>query len=376
MRFIKPDFNNNIVNISATLAEFLGCPNDKPILPKLKEELQKNYKNVVFIIFDGMGMNPINLNLSEKTFIRRNIKNVLTSVFPSTTTNATTTLLTNKYPMEHGWFGWSLHFEELERAVDLYLSTDSYTQETISPDFLQKRLPIKPYYSNANTEYQISKVVPNYWHDGNDQNRYVCEEIDDFFSNIKRICKQEGKQFIYTYCPEPDSTMHNFGVSSTETKSIINELNDKLELIYSECEDTLFIITADHGQIDIDGHIDLYQDKEIISMLEWPQFLEARATAFKVKPEYKQKFEVLFAKKYGNDFDLLHTKDLIANDYFGDAIHNDNAKLLGDYISIGKTNKVMKLTEHYPDFMGHHTSLTLEMEVPLIYYGTNIRDKV
>ena len=115
--FILPDFSNSNLNISATLAEFLGAPNKNPTLPMLKEELAKNYKNVVFICFDGMGVHPLKQNLSNDNFLIKNIRTVLTSTFPSTTTNATNSILNNKLPMEHGWFGWSMHFADIPSST-------------------------------------------------------------------------------------------------------------------------------------------------------------------------------------------------------------------------------------------------------------------
>ena len=88
--FIIPNWTNSNLNISATLAEFLGAPNKNATLPILKRELDKQYKNVVFICFDGLGINPININLDKNDFLRKNIKQTLVSTFPSTTTNATT----------------------------------------------------------------------------------------------------------------------------------------------------------------------------------------------------------------------------------------------------------------------------------------------
>ena len=366
--FIKPDFNNNIVNITATIAEFLNCPNDKPVLPELADELKKGYKNIVFLILDGLGVNPVNKNLTDSSFLKRNIKKVVTSVFPSTTTNATTSYLTNKYPMEHGWFGWSLYFEELKRAVDIFLETDSFTREPIEKGYVKKVLPIEPFYKKANSDYTTSVVVPEFWN--NDyENRYVWKSSDEMFGHIEGLCQKAGKQFIYVYCDEPDHTMHVYGVTSPEAKKVINNLNDGLENLYSKLTDTLFIVTADHGQIDIDGYIDIYKDSELISMLEWPQFLEARAAAFKVKRECLNKFIKTFNEKYGEDFELFRTEDLIKDNYFGGNLVNEHAKLLGDYIAIGKTNKVIRLTPFSHDYKGHHTSLTEEMEVPLIFIG-------
>ena len=368
MRLIKPDFKNNIINISATLAEFLGCPNDKPTLNELAKELQKGYKNVVFLILDGMGINPMRQNLTDDCFFMRNMKRTLTSVFPSTTTNATTTFLTNRYPMEHGWFGWSLYFEDLKKAVDIYLERDSFTGEAIEKGYVKKALPKEPYYKRANTDYTTSVVVPPFWHE-DEENRYAFQTFDEMFSHIEKLCQKEGKQFIYTYCDEPDATMHRYGVSSEEAHRVINRLNDGVEALSEKLKDTLLIITADHGQIDVDGYIEIYKDNELMSMLEWPQFLEARATAFKVKPECHEAFVEMFRQKYGKDFALFKVEDFIKDNYFGGNIVNEHAKMLGDYIAVGVTHKIMQLTPLSHDFKGHHTSLTEEMEVPLIVVG-------
>ena len=64
---------------------------------------------------------------------------------------------------------------------------------------------------------------------------------------------------------------------------------------------------------------------------------------------------------------LSWLKDLIEKNFFGPP--TDRATLLGDYIAIGKTQKIMKLHARGHNFKGHHTSLTEEMLVPLIIIG-------
>ena len=367
-QFIKPDFTKNIVNISATLAEFLGCPNDKPVLPELAEELNKGYKNVVFLIMDGMGIHPINKNLPDNSFIKRNIRRVLTSVFPSTTTNATTTFLTNKYPMEHGWFGWSLYFEEIKRAIDIFLGVDSYTREYIGKEYVKGVLPYEPFYKQANSRYKLSSVVPEFC-DYTDAERHTWSSFEEMLEQIEGICKEDGKQFIYAYCDEPDHSMHEHGVTSEFTRALMNKLNDGIEQMFNRLDDTLLIISADHGMTDVSGVVELYKDEELLSMLEWPPYLEARATAFKVKEDSKEEFARLFNERYGDDFVLFRTEDMIADNYFGVNVVNDKAKLLGDFIAVCNTHKIVQLSSYSSNFKGHHTSLAEEMEVPLIFIG-------
>lgn len=366
--FIKPDFEHNIVNISATVAEFLGCPNDKPILPILHEELRKNYKNIIFLTLDGFGIYPMEVGLSDNSFLKKNVKQILTSVFPSTTTNATTTLLTNKYPMEHGWFGWSLYFEELKRSVDIFPEIESISGEPIEAGYVRKKLPISPFYRGAKIDHEINLIVPEFWH-GDDSDRRNFKTLDEMLAFIGEACRRDGKQFIYAYYPEPDSGMHRYGVTSPEARTVMREIDRGLENLTSELTDTLFIVTADHGQIDVEETVELYKYDELTSLLAWELYLEARATAFKVKDGCREKFVALFHKKYGEDFELVAAKDLIEKNFFGPT--TDRAALLGDYIAIGKTHKIMKLHARGHDFKGHHTSLrSEEMLVPLILFGS------
>ncbi len=364
--FTKPNYSENILNITATLAEFLGCPNDKPILPTLAAELKKNYKNIVFLIFDGLGSHPIDVNLSESAFLRRNIRQTLTSTFPSTTTNATTSLLTNKYPMEHGWFGWCLYFEELHRVVNLFPETDAATGEPIEAGYVRKVLPYKPFYEEAKTDYTTSVVVPEYW-DKDDKNRYVWHSHDELFAHIQTICGNTGKQFVYAYCDEPDATMHHFGVHSEEAKAVIGGLSAKTEAMFESLRDTLLIVTADHGQVDVEGYLELYKDEELLSLLAAPPYMESRAAAFRVKADCRQQFETLFRKNYGEDYELYPSEQLVKENYFGG--NGEHAKLLGDYIAVGKTNRILLLHERAHHHKGHHASLTAEMFVPLIFIG-------
>lgn len=364
--FIKPDFNNNVLNISATLAEFLGVSNSIPTLDILKKELNKNYKNIVYICFDGLGVNPLKKNLDEDNVLMNNIKQILTSTFPSTTTNATNSLMTNTYPLTHGWLGWSLYFSKLDRCIDIFLNRDSYSKEIV--EINEEDSPIKVldyYFYHTNSDYHVNSVFPIYVKVKDIITNYPYDNtLKSLEENILSICDKKDKQFVYAYCGEPDTTMHEYGVSSKEAKDKITQVLNCVENLVNKTQDTLFIISADHGQVDIEGYVEIYKDEEIMSMLKTPPYLDARAVSFMVKEDSKNEFEKMFNEKYSEDFTLYKTKDLVEQNYFG---KGDKAYLLGDYIAIGTyTHKIMILSENSNYFKGHHTSLTEEMEVPLI----------
>ncbi len=363
-RLIKPNWKKCNLNISATLAEFLGAPNSNSTLPVLKKELAKGYKNVVFICLDGFGIDPIVKNLDKKDLLRKNIKQTLTSTFPSATTCATTSLTANLKPLEHGWLAGSVYFEDIKRSIDLYPHTDSLTGEKL--DYIYPLYDNEIcYFDNVNTDYNITPIVPACVATKSEDKKIIIKNEFDMCKTIKKVCQKGGKQFIYSYLTEPDSTMHNFGVASAEAKSKIYSINKEIEKLYNDLEDTLIIITADHGHIDVKGHIEFYKDEELNNMLECTPFLEARAPAFIVKEGREQEFENKFTKKYGNDFKLFKSQKLIDKGYFGNK--GQYGYLLGDYIAIGTyTHKQFLAHKGYQRYKGHHSSLTEEMKVPLI----------
>jgi hypothetical protein len=259
-----------------------------------------------------------------------------------------------------------MNYERLNKNIDIFLNRDSYTGEKV--EIKESPIGEKNYYfDNANSSYSINTVFPPYVYVKYPDRNHVSNNMDEFFENIKKICNKDGKQFVYAYFDDPDATMHQNGVSSVEAKEIISKLSQKTEELYSSLGDsTIIIITADHGHIDINGYVELNKDEKLMDMLTIYPYMEARAVAFKVKENKEKEFEDYFNKKYGVDFQLHKSSELIEDNYFGES--GDKSSLLGNYIAIGTdTYKQALLTPNYPKFKGHHTSLTdKEMEVPLI----------
>lgn len=357
---IKPDWNNSILNVSATLSGFLGNENDIPKIRSLQEVLDKGYRNVVYICFDGMGIYPLEQNLPEDSFLRRHIVGKITSVFPSTTTNATTTLHSATYPSQHGMFGWSLYFDSVGRCLDLYSFKDSYTGGRICSPDAEKYVSFNCFYDKGKG-YNVTTVNPPYVK--RQSGNIVYNDIDGLFVGVEQATCRAGKNFVFCYCGLPDSVMHDYGVTSAEARKIINTINNKVEQLADSLTDTVLIITPDHGQTDISGYIRLYEDKQLQDSVLTPSYLELRAAAFRVKD--KDKF-LDAVKKYEEDAMLFAVSDMVKENFFGP--YTDRLKMLGDYILVMKDNeKQFVFSPEHMLFKGHHAALTeKEMLLPLI----------
>ena len=143
--FVFPDFNHSIVNLAATLADFLGKPICHPVLPKLKAQLKPTYKNIVYMVIDAMGSQILAKNLPENALFRTHEIDTVTSVFPSTTAAATTSLTTALTPAEHGWFAWAVDFDGA--VIELFRNRNFYTHEfTTDSEFARHHLPVTNFF--------------------------------------------------------------------------------------------------------------------------------------------------------------------------------------------------------------------------------------
>lgn len=260
--------------------------------------------------------------------------------------------------------GWNLHFEEVHKNIDLYSHKDSQTGEHVDYVYPMGE-NLDYYFDNACTDYEINTAFMPYVSVKYPNRNYKINNEVELCDALRKIIAKPNKQFVYAYIDDPDSVMHFHGVSSQNAKEKIERINAEIEKLYNECEDTLFIITADHGQVDINGYVEFYKDLELNAMLECEPYLDARVPAFKVKAGMKSDFEKRFAEKYGEDFKLFRTQELLDKGYFGS--RGEFGYLLGDYIAVGTfTNKQFLWNENKTRYLGHHTSLTDEMFVPLI----------
>lgn len=357
---IYPDYKNSIKNISATFSKYLG-KEDGSTIKILEDELKKNYKNVFFIVFDGMGVDVLN-KVAKNTIMQNNIKTKVTSVFPSTTTNATTTMLTNRLVDVHKYLAWSMYFKKLNRCVDIYMAKDSYTGEEVD-NYLETKA--EPYFFTFKPNRKICSVFPSFYHNVPESN-IIANTIEELGEGIIAHSKTPEEKFVYCYSTEPDSTMHENGVTSEETKEVISRIDKMLKFVTENVTDTLLVLTADHGHIDVSETINIYEDRPLMECLARPLSMEPRAISFKLIKGKEEQF-LKEMDKYSKDFTLLKADELINKGVFGN-VDDELKDYLGDYIAIGtETNKIARFHKDKMIFKGHHTGMTeAEMYVPLI----------
>ena len=374
---VLPNYEHSVLNLITSILKYYNVPTEHTSLENLDKQLQKKYKNVVFLILDGMGEHILN-NVSSNGFFNSKKIDCITSVYPSTTTAALTTYYSGKPPYETGWIAWSQYFKEYGRAIDLLSHKESYKGEGLEKakiDVFKTVVNYKPIFEQieeASPEIKAYEITPSY-SDKRSKRSIRADSIEEIIANIKMLCNNSEEKFILAYCDKPDSLLHKYGTTSEEIKQFIQETENKIEQLSRELsEDTILIISADHGHKDIEKAYTLLDYPEIQECLIMPPSLESRVVAFWVKEDMKAEFEKRFNAIFKEEFWLMKTEEFLEKHFLGyGKKHPKVDDFIGNYIALSTSSSIIRLetflADGKPVKKSTHCGLTKEeMEVPLI----------
>ncbi|MBQ4030855.1 MAG: alkaline phosphatase family protein [Bacilli bacterium] len=363
-KFILPNYEDSIVNLACSIRKYFEIDYKHKTLKDIDDLLKnKQPKNVVVILYDGMGYNLVKRNIPG-SFLDKHMTRSFSSVAPATTTASTTSIITGKYPKEHGWLGWDLYFEPLDKIVTMFTNCYKDTETKVA----DHSVAWKYYYTKTIME-EINEA-------GKYSARYISpygdikyDKLNEMLDLIYKECQSDGRKYIYAYHPEPDSSMHELGTDHKNVLKLFKEINDKTEEMCNKLgDDTVVIIVADHGHLNSEGILlDDYPDFK--DTLDGDIWIEGRLCSFRVKDE--NNFKKLFKKYFSKDFELYTKKEIIDMKLFGigNNEHELFRKSLGDYFALAKENKYFRYCEESVDLKSMHAGFTEdEMLIPLIVY--------
>jgi len=199
---------------------------------------------------------------------------------------------------------------------------------------------------------------------------YFANTMEEICEHITNLCSEEGDKIIYAYHFQPDHDMHDFGVSNDHIKQMMSDFNNQLEILCDSLSDTLFILTADHGMIDVIMH-NVEDYPQINNMLKRHICIEPRCCSFYIKDEYMIDFSKEFINIFGDKFKLFTHEEFLACEFFGiGKPHQKVDDFVGDFVAVAISDVALWYRDcngDYNNFKGAHAGLTKEeMIVPLI----------
>ena len=315
-------------------------------------------------------------NISPNGYFMRNKVDKITSTCPSTTTAALTTYYSGKPPIETGWIAMSQYFKEYGRALEMLRKIDSYTGEEIKNTKIDvfdlvKYETIYEQIEKASPGVRAYEINPTYC-EARSKRNINADNINYLCDSIKSICSNKERNFILAYSDKPDTLLHKYGCKSEEVKQFVLDAENQIEKMRKDLEDTLVIVSADHGHKDIEKVYDILELDEIQDCIIMPASLESRAVTFWVKEDKRDKFENFFNTQLKEEFMLFKKEEFLEKNLLG--FGNKHPKIddfLGNYIAIAIGSAIIKLgtniSKEKKNKIATHCGFTPdEMEVPLI----------
>lgn len=380
--FIIPNYNNpNIVDLMKTIYSRYGIKIKTNKNMKLFKTMIPNNNHIIFILSDGTGSNLIN-KLNDDSILKRNKKDDIITVFPSTTACALTSLVTAEFPEVHGIWGWFNY----NRTLNIEYCPLLFCDRSEELNLLDYGIDSKQIFLHCSLlndlKTKVNVLFPRCINDSiysdfviNKENRYPYDNFDDIVNFMKTNFQNESESYTYLYLPDIDSLEHENGIDSIIVKNKLEEIETLIKKI-CEIKDLTIIFTADHGQTNITKDIIIDFEKYDNMFYAYPSIDYGTASYF-IKKDQKDAFEKMFKEKYENDMFLFKTKDLIKFNFFGTGNFSREAKdNLGEYISICKKGNCLinnpNIEKYHHKIKGNHSGLSYdEMVIPLIIIDTN-----
>jgi hypothetical protein len=249
---------------------------DGPALPGLPERADR----VVLVLLDAFGMAFLERYGDRHPFLRRLLGDgslcELRSQFPSQTTAHITTMHTGLPVQRHGLYEWNVYEPALGRVITPMRFNfageregDTLLAAGFDPrDLLGTEPTLYERLAGAGVVplvYQPARFSPSSYDRGvirgGDLRPY--ESLTDAVREAVRSVMALDHGYAYVYFDAIDITGHVSGPSSPDFTATVDYALDALEAALLEVSgpDTLLLLTADHGQVDVDPAATLWLDE-------------------------------------------------------------------------------------------------------------------
>lgn len=395
--FVWPDYTGgSIANIPATVAALLDVPFTglPPLRQPLWETLTGDARRVVLLVLDGFGGNLARRN---HTYLRPWLERAavvgqLTSVFPSTTVAALSSLWTGGAPAQHGLVGLTMLFPEYGAIGQMLALSPMFRQ---MPDTLVRAgLKLEQFLALPGFAEQLARAgIPTHafkgagivdsalsrMHGRGVAGNHGIHSFADMMVQIRQLLEAKAGQplFISGYWPTVDTLSHYHSpfhdTVDAEIRAVFAQLERELwqPLSARARQGTILCIVADHGQrptpfaegVHLGDHPTLQQ------MLLMHPAGEARAAYLYARQGRHADVLAYIQEQLGEEMWAMPAQAALQQGLFGPPpFAPDVSTRLGDVVAIMRGGRALISALHIErerKFIGRHGGMdAAEMEVP------------
>lgn len=398
---VHPNYQGySIANLPASILGWLGVP--PPLVNPLAEEIlgfhKTSYRHVILLLVDGLNLEFFRRFSREvlETGLHREWKSImekaqllpLSSIAPSTTSAALTTLWTGRLPAEHGIIGYELFIKEFGLTANMiFHSVASFIGDSGSvyragfdPNTFLPVPTLGPRLAKHGVKpfaFQHSSIAAS----GLSQmllkgvKSIAFDTSEDLWQLVERAHVENKDQttYAYIYWSGLDTLSHHSGPDAPQlyvewlrfAKDLASFLN---KISTMGLNDTLFILTADHGQIEteVKDDYDLHHHPEFTRHLVMMPTGESRLPYLFIMNGHEAYVSDYMQEHWNGQFSMQLSGEVLAAGLMGLAIpHISTIDRMGSHIVFPKNNAYWWWVNKENHLLGRHGGLSSdEMLVP------------
>jgi hypothetical protein len=398
--FIHPDYlGGSILNLPSFICHCLGAEplGAAPLRPELSIAGSANIRRVILLLVDALALHRLQRWMSDGTapvwsrLAEQGKLAALTSITPSTTSTALTSLWTGRSPAEHGIVGYELWLKEYGVVSNMILhapiafenDTGSLVKAGFKPEgFLN--LPTLGTHLAFHGARSYALQHRSILRSGLSQ--MFLKDVDvhgyltpaEMWVNLRHLVESNPglRQYFWVYTGQLDHFSHYYHPDDERVAAEFAELSQAFEqhflnrLSPHARQGTLLLLSSDHGMLatrksagyDLRNHPGLTRNLPILPTGEH------RLMYLFIRPSQADQVRSYFECTWPGQFVFLEPSEALARGLFGPG--NPHPRLmdrLGDLIAVARGEAYLWWAEKENMLVGQHGGLSPEeMIVPLL----------
>ena len=388
----------SILNIPGSVCKWLGAP-DLPHpsleIPEL-DELAEGVEQVVAVLVDAVALHRFLQWLEGRAkflqpLVDEGFLGAITSVVPSTTSAATTTLWTGRSPAEHGILGYEIFLKEYGLVANMINHSPAAFEGRagllysagLDPESFLPVPTVGPHLAQADIEphaflhYSISVSGLSRMH-YRDVQLHTFGGIPDLWIGVRRLADQpiSKKRYIWVYYGGVDGLSHRHGPDSEQAQADFasftsSMMEDFVRQMSPEVgAKTLLLLFADHGQITThkDPNFELRNHPYLTERLHILPTGENRLPYLYLRPGQDEAINDYINKTWPGAFTTIPSDHALKAGLFGPGAPAPfSPDRLGDITVLTHGDAYLWWAEKENPLIGRHGGLSSEeMLVPLL----------
>ncbi len=404
-RFVRPLYDSYcFANLPQTIEFLLSGKGQNGFPVDVFGSLPTHYNKVILFFIDAFGWRFFEKYAEHyeflKTVLKYGIASQLTSQFPSTTAAHVTCIHTGLNVGQSGVYEWNYYEPLVDEVITPLLF--SYAGDRERDSLKRSGIPSEAFFPRqtfyrrlqrygihsyifqnqaytpstySDIVYRGATVVPY---------RTIIEALTQLGELI--VSEKTSPSYYFLYFDKIDAICHLYGPHSRQFEVVMDRFLTAMDVIFYKAAhgnspDTLLIMTADHGQIEVDPKRTFYLNRYAPGIEHYLRtnmrgnFLvpagSARDMFLHVREDVLDEAIAFLQKRLEGRAEIYPTRALVEQQFFGSQqLSKEFLQRVGNLVILPYEHETVWWHEERRfdmHFLGHHGGLTPEeMEIPLL----------